>query len=640
MYLRIYCLLLLLMATPAAFAADFDGKKSAWQGFDRYDFSVDGRRCWVVAPEKAAEGGPWIWRARFFGHEPQTDIALLNQGFHVAYCDVAGLFGSPQAVEHWNKFYQVMTEQHRLSKRPALEGMSRGGLIIYNWATANADKVACIYADAPVCDFKSWPGGQGKGKGSPRDWQQCLKVYGLTEAEALAYDQNPLDHLKPLAEANVPLLHVVGDADDVVPVEENTGILEERYQALGGSIQVIHKPGVGHHPHSLKDPGPIVAFVLKNTRPNVRRRGSLENSRIRFANDKRGHVAFMGGSITEMNGYRPMVCESLQQQFPNAEFTFTNAGISSTCSTTGAFRLNDHVLQTGPVDLFFIEFAVNDDQDAAHSRDACIRGLEGILRQALRHNPKMDIVVTYFVNPGMLAQLQAGQTPLSIEAHETVAAHYGVSSIHLAKEIAEQISAGQITWEQYGGTHPKPFGNRICANMIDQLLQAAWAEVLPAGAAPVSHAVADEPLSPHHYGNGRFVDLEAAELKSDWEIKTPDWKTLPGGKRGRFTSIPLLCGEKQGAELSLKFSGSAVGAYVVAGPDAGILEASIDGGEFQPVNLYHRFSKGLHYPRTVMFATDLAAGVSARPHLADLKRDQRGRACRPDCEVRGQLRSV
>ena len=90
-------LLSLLIAIPSAAADELAGKKSTWQGFDRYDFEVDGRRCWVVAPRSVAEGRPWIWRARFFGHEPQADIALLNEGFHLAYCDVAGLFGSPAA---------------------------------------------------------------------------------------------------------------------------------------------------------------------------------------------------------------------------------------------------------------------------------------------------------------------------------------------------------------------------------------------------------------------------------------------------------------------------------------------------------------------------------------------------------------
>jgi pimeloyl-ACP methyl ester carboxylesterase len=66
-----------------------------------------------------------------------------------------------------------------------------------------------------------------------------------------------------LAKAKIPLLHVVGDADDVVPVPENTEVIETRYKALGGNIQVIHKPGVGHHPHGLDDPTPIVEFLAK-----------------------------------------------------------------------------------------------------------------------------------------------------------------------------------------------------------------------------------------------------------------------------------------------------------------------------------------------------------------------------------------
>ena len=63
-----------------------------------------------------------------------------------------------------------------------------------------------------------------------------------------------------------------------------------------------------------------------------------------------------------------------------------------------------------------------------------------------------------------------------------------------------------------------------------------------------------------------------------------------------------------GAEGTLEFEGTAVGAYVVAGPDAGIVEASIDGAAPRTVNLFHNFSSGLHYPRTVMFGTDLAPG--------------------------------
>jgi pimeloyl-ACP methyl ester carboxylesterase len=243
----------------------FPGKKSQWQGFDRYDFEVDGRPCFVVVPQSPAQGKPWIWRTEFFGHEPQADLALLKKGFHAVYIDVQNMYGAPVAMKHMDAFYDHLTCRHGLSKKTVLEGFSRGGLFAFNWAAMHPDRVACIYVDAPVCDFKSWPGGKGKGPGSPADWKYLLKVYGLTETQALAYSGNPIDNLAPLAKAGVPIFSVVGDADEVVPLAENTAIVEKRYKQLGGRIDVIVKKGVGHHPHSLQDPAPIVEFILRHT---------------------------------------------------------------------------------------------------------------------------------------------------------------------------------------------------------------------------------------------------------------------------------------------------------------------------------------------------------------------------------------
>jgi pimeloyl-ACP methyl ester carboxylesterase len=263
--LLVVATLSLLPAPALAQKPAFPGKQSLWNGLPRYDFEYDGRKCIVVTPKQAAPGNPWIWRARFFGHEPQTDLALLERGFHLVYMDVAELFGNAEAVAHWNAFYKFLTTQHGFGPKAALEGMSRGGLYIYNWAAANPDKVTCIYADAPVCTIRSWPGGKGRSKGSAQLWRQALACYGITEEQLPTFKGDPIDHLEPLAQARIPLLHVVGDADDVVPVEENTAILEARYKKLGGQITVIHKPGVGHHPHSLKDPKPIVDFILAAT---------------------------------------------------------------------------------------------------------------------------------------------------------------------------------------------------------------------------------------------------------------------------------------------------------------------------------------------------------------------------------------
>ena len=69
--LPVFAALLIASACSAQETAPFEGKKSAFQGFDCYDFKRGGVGCKVVVPKEVADGKPWIWRARFFGHQPQ-----------------------------------------------------------------------------------------------------------------------------------------------------------------------------------------------------------------------------------------------------------------------------------------------------------------------------------------------------------------------------------------------------------------------------------------------------------------------------------------------------------------------------------------------------------------------------------------
>lgn len=239
--------------------------RRTWNGFERQDFSVAGRTLSVIVPRQPLPGRLWAWKGEFLDAFPKAEIALLERGVFIVYLSVPDLLGCPSAVALWNRAYETLTGEYGFAARPALIALSRAGLYCYNWAIANPNHVGCIYADAAVCDFKSWPGGRGKGKGSERDWRLVLEHYGFSsDAEALAYRGNPVDNLEPLARAGVPLLHVYGEADDVVPWEENTGLVAERYRALGGSIALISKPGVGHHPHGLDDPTPIADFILRH----------------------------------------------------------------------------------------------------------------------------------------------------------------------------------------------------------------------------------------------------------------------------------------------------------------------------------------------------------------------------------------
>jgi hypothetical protein len=246
-------------------------KKTDWHDYDQFHFRINERDAWVVVPAQSLEGKPWIWRARFPGYHAEMDQLLVEQGYHLGYVDVAGLFGSPQAVEIGDQFYRFMTERRGLSSKPVLEGVSRGGLLVYNWAAKNPDKLSCIYCDTPVCDFHSWPRGAGEGIGSESAWKQCLLAYGLNETEADAYRGLPIHHAQVVADAKIPLLHIVSENDRVVPPKENTYLLRRGLQELGHPMEVISVPAgteksSGHH-FDHPDPQRVIDFILKHSRP-------------------------------------------------------------------------------------------------------------------------------------------------------------------------------------------------------------------------------------------------------------------------------------------------------------------------------------------------------------------------------------
>jgi hypothetical protein len=229
-------------------------KTNSFYGYPCAEFTVDGKDCKVAKPKWPAVGHPWVWRARFWGHEPQTDIALLERGFHIVYCDVAELLGNDEAISRWNSFYKMLHDAG-LSKKAVLEGMSRGGIYIYNWAAVNPNKVACVYADNALLDLRYWT-----------DTAILKQDYHLTYAGQIgALKASPIDKVSQIVKGGYPMLHLSADEDEALDPSKNTLLFEQKVKALNGSITVIHKPGFKHHPHSLPNPTPIVEFILYAT---------------------------------------------------------------------------------------------------------------------------------------------------------------------------------------------------------------------------------------------------------------------------------------------------------------------------------------------------------------------------------------
>lgn len=355
-------------------------------------------------------------------------------------------------------------------------------------------------------------------------------------------------------------------------------------------------------------------------------RGGLRHARQVFEETGRGRVAFLGGSITHNPGWRDQVMEYLAGRFPETEFDFVAAGIPSTGSTPGAFRVSRDAFARGAVDLLFEEAAVNDSTNG-RSQAEQLRGMEGIVRRARGLSPGVDVVLLHFVDPDKMRAYRAGEVPQVVRVHERVAAHYGLPSLNLALEVTERIDRGEFTWEDdFRNLHPSPFGQELYARSITRLLEAAWEDERAAEPRELP-----PPLDRFSYDGGRLLPPSAATPGEGFAL-VPSWKNdVGGGTRAGFVGVPMLVGQAPGAAFQLPFSGSAVGLFVAAGPDAGTIEFRVDGGAWREQDLFTRWSGGLHLPWLYMLEAELEPEAE---HLLEVRiaatrhERSRGHACR------------
>ena len=252
------CILTLMITT---LSADTKGnyKMSKYFGFKCYDFVHEGRKASVVVPENPRTDKAWIVRPAFFRAFPNGDIELVKRGFYLTYFDVTHDYGRVQARKLMDSFYTFMTSSHwALNKKVTVEGLSRGGAFALMWANDDPSKLACVYADNPVCDFREWPV-----KKEPKLIPDFRAKWNLKEGEELTFNKNPFDNLETLAKSKVPVLMIYGDKDNTVPFEKHGKIYQQRFLDAGGNIQLICRKGAKHHPHGLKDPKPIIDFIEK-----------------------------------------------------------------------------------------------------------------------------------------------------------------------------------------------------------------------------------------------------------------------------------------------------------------------------------------------------------------------------------------
>jgi len=347
-----------------------------------------------------------------------------------------------------------------------------------------------------------------------------------------------------------------------------------------------------------------------------RPRGGLPNVLAKLRAGGEVRIAYLGGSITAQNGWRPKTLAWFQEQYPDARVSEINAAIGGTGSDLGCFRLTHDVLRHKP-DLLFVEFAVN---DGGAPPENIYRSMEGIVRQTWRHDPRTDLCFVYTITKSLAGPMLEGKFPRAASADERIADHYGIPSIHMAMEVARLAKADRLVWAAKkpktdaeraalgdkmifagDGVHPYPdTGHELYLEAVVRGVT-AMADV----GRPGPHAL-PEPLRPDNWERATMVPLSRLAPGDGWARLDPETDGMAKRWSSRLPEVWKT--PAAGARLTFRFKGTTAAVYDLLGPDCGQVAVTLD--DKKPVTR-PRFDRYCTYHRlaTLPIGRDLTDGV-------------------------------
>ena len=182
-------------------------------------------------------------------------------------------------------------------------------------------------------------------------------------------------------------------------------------------------------------------------------------------------VGFLGGSITQGSlSSTPQLCYAYLvyqwwvQKFPNAKFTYMNAGIGGTTSQFGVSRVQSDLLSYKP-DFAIIEFSVNDDNNEFYRET-----YEGLVR-TVYSNEKLPAV--------MLLHNVCYDTMNSAEdQHLMIGKAYKLPCVSLKSTLYPKVADGTIPNREVtpDDLHPNDAGHAIVAGVVTHFLDQIYAK--------------------------------------------------------------------------------------------------------------------------------------------------------------------
>ena len=230
-----------------------------WRGFDGVEFVFSGSPAKVIRPA-CAPNGKWALKTEYFDAFPETELALLQRGWHIAYQKNDNRWAQEGDVARKADFIRFVAREFGLEPKCSMVGMSCGGMYAVLVAARCPELVDVLYLDAPVLNLLSCPCDMGIAQSGL--YEEFYRFTGLSRSEMLSYRNHPLDHVPTLLAHRIPVVLVAGDSDKTVPYVENGALLARAYEKGGGMIRIFLKEGCDHHPHGLENAA-IVADAIE-----------------------------------------------------------------------------------------------------------------------------------------------------------------------------------------------------------------------------------------------------------------------------------------------------------------------------------------------------------------------------------------
>lgn len=336
------------------------------------------------------------------------------------------------------------------------------------------------------------------------------------------------------------------------------------------------------------------------------KREGLPNLSKSINNNQEIKIAYLGGSITEQNGWRVLNFDFFKKKYNRNSFKEINASMGGTGSLLGGLRLKKDVLNYNP-DLVFIEFAVN---DKSMPDTLVIRSMEGIVRKIWKNNPHCDICFVYTTTADIIDEIGVNKIHHTVVSMEKVAEYYGIPTVYLpyyaiqllkqgklkmkcGSDIANVVSGNKLNissdilknndtiYFSKDGVHPFLNTGHI---LYDKALSESLINLITEDDKSYLHNLI-QPKDDKCYQKTDQLLLSDINKSGAWKLIDSNFNLFPRYKK-RFDE--LWVGEIN-STLEFSFKGRSLVAYDLISPEGCKLDITVDGKNFS-VNRFDKYS--------------------------------------------------